>query len=92
MAQPVIEACQYTNLSASAAIRTGTGQLLGIFVASASNTPTIKVWDNTAGSGAVIVNTFTPLPATFYPIPAMFTTGCFITIGGTVDLTTFHTV
>lgn len=86
----VSEAASYINLSASGQVKATAGALVGIFVASASATPTIKVWDNTAGSGSVLVNTFTPAPATFYPIPAKFATGCYITIGGTVDLTAFY--
>lgn len=86
---PVSEAGDYTNISASALIRTGPGKLLGIFVASASSTPTIKVWDNTSAATTVLVNTFTPTASQFYPIPARFTTGCYVTISGTVDCTVF---
>jgi len=68
-------------------VRYGAGALLGIFVASASATPTIKLWDNTAASGTVLVNTFTPVAATWYFIPVQFKTGLYITIGGTVDCT-----
>lgn len=89
MASVVSEACQYNNITASTKIRDGFGQLLGIFVASASATPTIKVWDNTSAAGSVIVNTFTPVAGTFYPMPAAFNTGCFVTISGTVDCTVF---
>ena len=85
----VVESGSYVNISASTLIRTGAGQLMGIFVASASATPTIKVWDNTSAATTVLVNTFTPAGGTFYPIPASFTTGCFVTIGGTVDCTVF---
>jgi hypothetical protein len=89
MSNPVVESANYTNIATSTAIRTGAGQLLGIFVASATSTPTIKVWDNTSGATTVIVNTFTPIAGTFYPIPANFATGCYVTIGGTVDCTVF---
>ena len=85
----VTETAGYSNITASAAVRSGRGRLLGIFVASASATPTIKVWDNTAASGAVIVNTFVPIGGVFYPIPARFATGCYVTISGTVDCTVF---
>ena len=83
----VSEAANYTNISASTLIRTGPGKLLGIFVASASSTPTIKVWDNTSAATTIIVNTFTPTEATFYPIPVRFETGCYVSISGTVDCT-----
>lgn len=87
--QPVVEGLPYTNIAASALIQSGSGKLIGIFVASASATPTIKVWDNTAGSTTVLINTFTPVAGTFYPIPAKFKTGLYVTISGTVDCTVF---
>lgn len=90
MSEPVFEVANYRNLSASAKVKDGLGKLMGIFVASASATPTIKVWDNTAASGNVLVNTFTPVAGTFYPIPGYFITGLFVTIGGTVDCTVFY--
>jgi len=90
MPNMVLESTNYTNLSASALVKTGTGGLLGIFVASTSG-GTIKLWDNTSAAGTVIVNTFSPLAGTFYPLPAQFTTGLYITIGGTADVTLFWT-
>jgi hypothetical protein len=85
MSLPVTQSQNYTNLTATATVKTGTGGMFGIFVASASNTPTIKVSD---GAGTV-VNTFTPAGATFYTIPANFSTSLVVTIGGTVDCTVF---
>ena len=86
---PVSEAGDYTNISASELIRTGPGKLLGIFVASASSTPTIKVWDQTSGAAPVVVNTFTPSAGVFYPMPCKLNTGLYVTISGTVDCTVF---
>jgi hypothetical protein len=83
----VNEAGNYKNITASTTIRTGPGNLLGIFVASASATPTIKVTDDTTGSTTTIVNTFTPIAGTFYPMPFSFTTALRVTISGTVDCT-----
>lgn len=88
MSQSVIESTGFTNLTASALVRGAQGKLLGIFVASTSS-GTIKLWDNTAASGTVIVNTFSPTAGVFYPLPANFTTGLYITIGGTLDCTVF---
>ena len=84
---PVTEAQNFKNITSTTTVWTGQGAILGIFVASASATPTIKVADNTG----TIVNTFTPLAATFYPIPARFGTSLVVTIGGTVDCTVFWT-
>ena len=79
---------QYTNRTASVLIKTGEGVLGGIFVASASNTPTIKLWDNISAATTILVNTFTPSGATWYDFgDVVFTTGLYITIGGTVDCT-----
>ena len=83
----VSESQKYKNITATTTVYTGTGGLLGIFVASASSTPTIKVSD---GAGT-LVNTFTPVAATFYPMPGRFNTSLVVTIGGTVDCTVFWT-
>lgn len=79
----------YTNLTASALVKTGQGRLKGIFVASGS-TPTIKVWDSTTAANTVLINTFTPAVGTYYALPDVeFATGCYITLGGTIDCTVF---
>jgi hypothetical protein len=36
-----------------------------------------------------MVNTFTPVGATFYPMPGRFNTSLVVTISGTVDCTVF---
>lgn len=77
---------KYTNLSASAKISDTPVKLGGIFCASSSS-GTIKVWDNTAASGAIVVNTFSIAAATWYPLPFILQNGCFITVGGTADIT-----
>lgn len=76
----------YTNLSASALLNTGLTKLGGVFCAS-SSTGTLKVWDNTAASGTVLVNTFSLVAGTWYPLPFIAKTGVFLTIGGTADIT-----
>jgi len=55
------------ELSASGQVKASAGLITGIFVASASGTPTVKVWDNTSAATTVLVNTFTPAGATFFP-------------------------
>lgn len=82
---PVSEAQNYKNMTATTTVFTGVGGLLGIFVASASATPTIKVQDGTA----TVVNTFSPIGGTFYPMPSRFGTSLIVTISGTVDCTAF---
>ena len=87
MSLPVTESQNYKNITATTTIYTGRGGILGIFVASASSTPTIKVTDNSN----TIVNTFTPSAASWYPMPARFNTNLVVTISGTVDATVFWT-
>ncbi len=86
---PVNEAQENVNMSASALVKSGAGALLGIFCASGSS-PTLKVWDSESAAGRVIVNTFTPTPGLFHPIPGKFKVGCYVTIGGTADITVFY--
>lgn len=83
----VIESCNYTNLSATGIVSQVSGALTGIFVASSSSTPTIKVTDG----NRTLVNTFTPLAGSFYPMPAIFSGPLTVVISGTVDCTVFWT-
>jgi hypothetical protein len=70
-------------------VKIGPGKLTGIFVATISS-PTLKLWDETSATGAVIVNTFVPVAATYYPFPDIeFTNGLFFDMGGTLDATVF---
>jgi hypothetical protein len=84
---PVSESQNFKNITSTTTVYTGTGGILGIFVASASSTPTIKVSDGSS----TMVNTFTPVAATFYPMPGCFNTSLVVTISGTVDCTVFWT-
>lgn len=60
--------------------------LLGIFIAQASASPTIKVAD----TGGTIANTFTPAAGTFYPMPCQIQGTLTVTIANTVDATIFY--
>jgi hypothetical protein len=73
------------NLTASALVKTGSGDLVGIWVASTS-AGTVKLWNNTAASGAVLVETST-LNTGWNAMPFPFTVGLYITIGGTLNCT-----
>ena len=84
---PVPESQNYKNITSTTTIWTGTGGLLGIFVSSASSTPTITVSD---GAGTMVAQ-FTPVASTFYPLPGRFNTSLVFTIGGTVNCTVFWT-
>lgn len=80
----------YLQGSTSQQVKSGDGWILGIFVSSASATPTIKLWDSLTAANAILVDTFTPAPG-WWPIPLHFRTGLFITVSGTVAYTvSFH--
>ena len=82
----VVGGDKYFNGSADANVATGDGNLIGIFVAS-SSAASIKIYDNTAASGAVLINTFTAVGGTWYPMPFHFLVGLYIDITGTIDFT-----
>lgn len=88
MTDKVIEAYDYVNLSASGVVKTGSGSIIG-FICASSSSGTVKLFDNTAASGNVVLNTMNMTAATFYPCPARFRTGLYATIGGTADVTFF---
>jgi hypothetical protein len=76
-------------LSATGSAKTGAGVMGGILVGT-STALTIKVWDSLSASGTVILETTAALTAgTYLTIPACFSTGCFITAGGTGTFTVF---
>lgn len=84
----VTDACEFTNLSASALIKTGPGFLIGVVINSKSN-GTLKLWNNTSAATTVICNTIAFGDAERW-IPfwgARFSVGLYATIGGTADIT-----
>ncbi len=81
----------YKQIVASGSVKGSQGVLLGIFVSNAASTPTITVYDDPAtGTTNKILDTFTPVPSTWYPIPVGFSTGCNVVIGGTVSATVVY--
>jgi hypothetical protein len=81
----------FVNTTATTAVKNTDGILTGIFVASVSGSPTIKLWNNTSATATVLVNTFTPVAATFYSFPDVyFSTALFMTVGATADITVFY--
>ena len=80
---------KYLNGTTSQQIDANAGTLYGIVVNSHTS-GTIKLWDNTAGSGTVILNTITLTAGPNFinfPMGISFYTGLFITVGGTIDYT-----
>jgi hypothetical protein len=84
---------KYLNGTTSQAIKSAAGTLYGVLVNS-NTAGTFKLWDNTAGSGTVLVNTFSPTTATsqtyIFPNGVSFNTGLFITVSGTIDYTILY--
>lgn len=79
----------YTNLTASALIKTGAGSI-NYIVVNSHTTGTIKLWDNTSAATTVINNTITLAAGErWIPINARFATGLYVTIGGTADVTVY---
>jgi dolichol kinase len=74
-------------ITATTTIKSTGGSLAGIFVSAAASTPTITIYDGTSTSGTKIVETFTPVAATYYQIPALVNTGLHVVISGTVSAT-----
>lgn len=81
----------YTAISATTQIKREAGKLNGIFVSSASGTPTITVYDSSASSTSdpVILATFTPTSNTMHNFfQGLYTNkGIYVVIGGTVTAT-----
>mgnify|MGYP003704934785 CR=1 FL=1 len=81
----------YKVISATGNVAPIAKKMLGIFVSAASSTPTITVYDSaTTTTTAKVVDTFTPVAATFYPIPAATGAGIYVVIGGTVSATIIY--
>jgi len=86
-----IDNVKYTNISASAQIKATPGAVYG-FMVNSHTSGTLKLWDNTAGSGTVLLNTitFAAGPQHFsFPQGVSFNTALYATIGGTADITIF---
>jgi len=83
--------CSYVNLSASALVKTGAGQVYGIVIASHTS-GTLKLWDALTATTTIVVNTMTfAVGERFIPLlGATFGTGLFATIAGTADITTLY--
>lgn len=77
--------CTATNITASTTVVTGAGNLVGIIINSGAATATLKVWDNTADSGTVLLGTYTVEASPIFPKfidckNLAFATGCRVQI------------
>jgi hypothetical protein len=81
----------YAAISATTQIKPAAGKLNGIFVSSASSTPTITVYDSSASSASdpVVLATFTPTANTMHNFfnGLYLNKGLYVVISGTVSAT-----
>jgi hypothetical protein len=85
----------YSYISATSQVKVGAGKLKGIFVSSATSTPTITVYDTDAkGTTTTVVGVFTPTSSTNYPFNSFdgiyLNKGLYIVLGGTVTATVIY--
>lgn len=67
-------------ISSSQLVKSGAGDLVGIFTASTSG-GTIQLFDNTAAGGTLLVTTFNAVLG-WTPLPLFFGTGLYVNLGG----------
>ncbi len=91
MAAGALNIGSFKQIAASGNVKATQGVLLGVFVSNATATPTITIYDDPAtGTTNKIVDTFTPVASTWYPVPVGFSTGCNVVLGGTVSCTVVY--
>jgi hypothetical protein len=85
------------NNNADLQVKVGAGKLKGIFVSTASGTPTLAVYDTATASTSdpVILATFTPAGNTMYLLSGddagiYFSRGLYFDKGGNVNYTVFY--
>lgn len=77
------------NLTASGSVCTNPCQLLGFYVNSTSS-GTVVVRNGGSG-GTAVSGTITPAVG-YHPFPADLPSGCYLTIGSTINVTAFFAV
>ena len=81
----------YTAITATKQIKAGAGKLNGIFVSSASSTPTITVYDSAVSSNSdpVVLAVFVPTANTNHNFfqGLYLSNGIYVVLGGTVSAT-----
>ncbi len=64
-------------VTSTGVVESGSGKIIGFFVA--TGTPTLVLDDSTDGSGTVILNGVVCTAGTYYPFPAAFSNGLYVT-------------
>ena len=82
----------YALISATTNIKTQAGKIKGIFVSSASATPTLTFYDSQTSTTTKIIDTFTPVSATNYSFFDGINTedGIYVVVSGTVSCTIYY--
>lgn len=86
MGNPNQNPSSYVRKTATGQVKTKPGVLRGMYVNSTS-AGTIKIYDGTDNSGAVMHNTITPAIGFHNFGDEAFAIGCYVEIGGTLDCT-----
>jgi len=82
---------KYMQTNTTGTISSGRGVLQRIIVSSTSS-GTIKIYDNTAASGTVILETFTPTAGQTLDFDnLLFTNGLHIVVANTIEFTVVYT-
>jgi hypothetical protein len=83
----------YLNGTTSQLVKTGSGRFFGVVINSHSS-GTLKFWDNTSAATTILLNTITLASGerliTMPNGPVQFSTGLFVTVGGTIDYTILY--
>lgn len=78
----------YKNFTATGNVSPQPCNMLGIFVSSASATPVIQIFDSaTTTTTRIVVDSFTPVAGTWYPLPFATAAGLYIVTSGTMSAT-----
>ena len=83
----------YISAAGTALIKNAEGLLRGVFVSAASDTPTMKLFNDSSvgGTATTLVGTFTPVAATYYNFAdSIFSTALYVVSAGTVRYTAFY--
>jgi len=83
----VVETGTPVNLTSSGAVSLHAGSLIGFYVNSTTS-GTIVIRDGGSG-GTALSGTITPAVG-FHSFPAACTTGCYATLGATINVTFFY--
>lgn len=82
----------YLNGTASQLVKTGSGRFMG-WVVNSHSSGTLKFWDAVTATAPILLNTitFAAGPASWvFPVAIQFSTGLFVTVGGTIDYTILY--